>query len=306
MEALSGRGPAAAPSAPAPPPPAVTVLACGPHEITESPVHDRELLRGMRGRWPVLWVHVNGMEHAPTLEGLRGVLGLSSEAVERLLDPHARAGAERAGEHLLALAPFGAGAEGRDLGRAAVLAAGDHLLTLQSGPGDRFGELREALRSPYSRLRGAGSAGVALAAMEAVLGAAADAAAGYARRVAEVEAEVLASPSAAAMAHLHALRRELRVVERAVQPLPAHLLAAAADPAPLPADSAPRLRALAERSDAAHESVGAAREAAASVGEACLAGMQRRTEARVRTLTVLCATLLLAVLFGFFWIAFGG
>lgn len=267
------------------------MLACGPHEITESPVRDRELLRGMRGRWPVLWVHVAGTGHVPTLEGLRSALDFPAGVVDRLLDPHARAGVERFGEHLLALAPFGAGADGEALGRAAVLAGPDHVVTFDSGPGDRFAGIRESLRSPYSRLRAGGSGAVALAALDPVLGAAAEAAAAYARRVEEVEAAVGRDPSPETLGRVHALRRELRAVDRAVQPLPGGLLAAAAAPVPLPDDASGRLRALAERCEAALESVGAARESAAALGEACIAGMQRRLEARLRTLTLAAAAL---------------
>jgi magnesium transporter len=296
VEALSGRGADAAPPAPAPPRPALSVLACGPHEITESPVREAELLGAMRGRWPVLWVHAAGMGDAATLEGLRAVFGFPAEVADRLLDPHARAGVERHDAHLLALAPFGAGADGADLGRAAVLAGPDHLVTFQAAPGDRFAALREALRSPYSRLRAGPSGAVALAALEPLLGALADAAAGSARRVDGMESTIAGALPPQALADLHALRRELRAVERALAPLPPSLLAAAADPAPLPAEGSTRLRLLAERVDGALESVGAARESAAALGEACLAAAQARLEARVRTLTLLLPGLALLLL----------
>lgn len=284
VEALSGRP--AEPRVPGPPPPLppATVLGAGPHEITESPVTDWSLAARMRGRWPVLWVHVGGMEHAPTLEALRAAFGASAPVAERILDPRARASLERFDDHLLLLVPFGAGEGGAGLGRAAVLLGADHLATFDSGARDRFGALREQLRSPYSRLRGGGAAAAGLAAIEAAIGALAEAASSAAERVDE------ARDASGAPERLRALRAELRAVERALLPLPAGLLAAAAAPEPLlPPSSPPRLRALAERVEAAIESVGAAREAAALLGEAVLADAQARLEARVRMLTGLVA-----------------
>jgi Mg2+ and Co2+ transporter CorA len=302
VEALSGRGADAAPAPPPPrPAPPVTVLGASPHEITEDPVRDPALLASMRGRWPVLWVHVAGMGHAPTLEALRAALDLPAAAVERVLDPAARASLERFGACLLLVAPFGAGEDGAPLGRAAVLAGPDFVATFEEGATDRFAALVEGLRSPYSRLRGAGSAAVALGAMEAACDPIADAASAYGGRV---DALAGAAPEEA-LAALPGLRRELGAVRRALAPLPAELRAAAVAPAPLPADAAPRLRALAARADAGLDAADDARDAAAVLGEAALGARVATLERALRERTVAGALAVLLVLSLLGWLLLG-
>jgi hypothetical protein len=270
-------GPAARPIPEAPPD--VSILACSPHELTEAPFVDADVLRGMRGMWPVLWVRVvGGSAHGPVLERLRAVLGYPAAFVERLTDPVEPVALERGGEHLAVR-----------YGSVAVVGGPDHVVSLVHGGADPFAELAEALRSPRAGLRGGDAAALAVAMLERLIPLPmheVDEAARALERVAGDTGE-------RARGRAGAIRAEMARIERSAGALSAGLRRWASDPHPgLPADLEPRLERMARDVALAGAAARAGRERSQELIEELIVEGMERLDRALRRLAVVAGGLL--------------
>lgn len=215
-------------------PPAVTVMAYGPHEITETPVDDLTLLRYMRGKWPVVWVNVNGVAHAPTLQQVGDIFGLHRLALEDLGDVRQRAKVESYGDdHTFFVVKMARLAPGLDLEQVGVFLGPDFVVTFQERPGDVLDPLRQRIRVVNGRLRNAGPDHLAYAVIDTIVDHYFPVAEAYADRLDALEEEIVHRPSRDAMNRLHAAKRDLMQLRRAVWPMRDALNYVVREPGPL-------------------------------------------------------------------------
>jgi magnesium transporter len=201
-------------------PPSVYVIAYGPHEITESPVTDFALLRQMRGRWPVLWVNVNGVAHAPTLQEIGDIFGLHRLALEDVGDVQQRSKVEQYGdEHLFIITRMARLVPELDLEQMAVFLGPDFVITFQERPGDPLDPLRQRIRGGRARIRDQGPDYLAYAVVDTIVDHYFPVTEAYADRLDELEDEIVHRPTRDTMARLHAVKRELMALRRAVWPM---------------------------------------------------------------------------------------
>ncbi|HEU0013907.1 MAG TPA: magnesium/cobalt transporter CorA [Longimicrobium sp.] len=213
--------------------PTITVIAYGPHELTEAPVDDLELLRTMRGRWPVLWVNVDGVAHGETLRAVGEVFGLHPLALEDLGDVQQRAKVEEYPDHLFVVARMARLAPDLDLEQIGIFLGRDYVLTFQERPGDPLDTLRQRIRASRGRLRTGGPDYLAYAVLDAIVDHYFPVAEAYADRLDALEDEVLGRPSRGTMPRLHAVKRDLMALRRAAWPLRDALAALVREPGPL-------------------------------------------------------------------------
>lgn len=215
-------------------PPAVTVMAYGPHEITETPVDDLTLLRYMRGKWPVVWVNVNGVAHAPTLQQVGDIFGLHRLALEDLGDVRQRAKVESYGDdHTFFVVKMARLAPGLDLEQVGVFLGPDFVVTFQERLGDVLDPLRQRIRVVNGRLRNAGPDHLAYAVIDTIVDHYFPVAEAYADRLDALEEEIVHRPSRDAMNRLHAAKRDLMQLRRAVWPMRDALNCVVREPGPL-------------------------------------------------------------------------
>ena len=215
-------------------PPTVTVMAYGPHEVTEAPVEDFELLRQMRGKWPVVWVNVNGVAHAPTLQKIGDIFGLHRLALEDLGDVRQRAKVESYGDdHVFFVVRMARLTPGLDLEQVGVFLGADFVVTFQERPGDVLDPLRQRIRGTRGRLRQSGPDYLAYSVIDAIVDHYFPVAEAYADRLDALEEEIVHRPSRDAMTRLHAVKRELMSLRRAVWPMRDALNYVVREPGPL-------------------------------------------------------------------------
>lgn len=200
-------------------PPTVQVIAYGPLEFTESPVRDLELLRQMRGKWPVLWVNVDGVAHAPTLATIGEIFGLHRLALEDLGDVRQRSKVEQYDEHLLVILRMARLVPGLDLEQMGVFLGPDFVVTFQERPGDPLEPLRQRIRTGRGRIRHAGPDYLAYSVVDTIVDHYFPVAEAYADRLDELEDEIVSRPSRDTMTRLHGAKRELMALRRAVWPM---------------------------------------------------------------------------------------
>ncbi len=220
-------------SHPEAPPPRVRVIAYGPLEITECEVDDLALLETMAGRWPVLWVNVDGVAHAPTLQRIGDIFGLHRLALEDLGEQAQRPKAEGYDDHLFVITRMARLTPALDLEQIAVFLGADFVVTFQERPGDVLDPLRQRIRNGHGRLRRAGADYLAYTVIDSIVDHYFPVAESYADRLDEIEDEVVGRPTRDTMNRLHLVKRDMMALRRAVWPMRDALSTLARDPSPL-------------------------------------------------------------------------
>jgi magnesium transporter len=213
-------------------PPSIQVIAYGPLEFTESPVRDLELLRQMRGKWPVLWVNVDGVAHGPTLSAIGEIFGLHRLALEDLGDVQQRSKVEQYDDHLFVITRMARLTPALDLEQMAVFLGPDFVVTFQERPGDPLEPLRQRIRAGRGRIRHNGPDYLAYSVVDTIVDHYFPVAEAYADRLDELEDEIVHRPTRATMTRLHGAKRELMALRRAVWPMRDALNALVREPGP--------------------------------------------------------------------------
>lgn len=214
-------------------PPAVTVMAFGPHEFTESPVREPELLGAMRGKWPVVWVNVDGVAHAPTLQTIGEAFGLHRLALEDLGDVQQRAKVEAFDGHMFLLTRMARLLPELDLEQIGIFWGTDYVITFQERPGDPLDPLRQRIRANRGQVRQGGPDYLAYSIIDTIVDHYFPVTEAYADRLDDLEEEIVGRPTRETMAGLHAIKRELMQLRRAVWPMRDAVNALVREPGPL-------------------------------------------------------------------------
>lgn len=214
-----GSAPGTLVSTPGARPPRVTVIGYAPHEMTEHVADDLETLRHMRGKWPVLWVNVDGVGHAETLQAIGDIFCLHRLALEDAAHVHQRAKVDTFDDHLFIVARMARLVPQLDLEQVGIFLGTDFVVTFQERQGDPLEPVRERIRNGHPRIRCAGPDYLAYAILDAILDHCFPVLETYADALDEMEAEVMAHPSRASVNRLHLIKRDLTSLRRAMWPL---------------------------------------------------------------------------------------
>jgi magnesium transporter len=194
-------------------------MAYGPYEITEFDADDVEALGRLRGRYPVLWVNVEGVRHAQTVARIGEAFRLHRLAVEDVGQIGQQTKSEVFDDHLFLVARMVRLCPGLDLEQVSIFVGTDFVVSFQERPGDPLDPVRARIRGARGRIRGAGPDYLAYAILDAVVDHCFPVVEAYAERLDLLEDEILAHPDRRAMNQLHAVRRDLVALRRAMWPL---------------------------------------------------------------------------------------
>jgi magnesium transporter len=272
-------------------PPAVYVIAYGPHEITETVVTDLALLRQMRGKWPVLWVNVSGVAHAPTLRAIGDIFGLHRLALEDVGDVKQRSKVEQYGnEQLFIITRMARLVPELDLEQMAVFLGLDFVVTFQERPGDPLDPLRQRIRGSRGRVRQQGPDYLAYSVVDTIVDHYFPVAEEYADRLDELEEEIVSRPTRGTMTRLHAVKRELMALRRAVWPMRDALAALVREPGLLVGrETTVYFRDTADHCHQILDLVETYRELGASLTDLYLSTVSNRMNEIMKVLTVFAA-----------------
>jgi magnesium transporter len=213
-----GTAPGTLSTAPDAPPPQVEVLAYGPHEITEFVPEDLGVLREMRGKWPVLWVNVEGLGGVQTVAGLGEIFGLHRLALEDVVNVTQRPKVEEYDHYLFVVARMAQLRPELDTEQISLFLGSGFLLTFQERHGDPFDPVRERIRTSHGRIRGAGADYLGYAVLDAIVDHFFPVLEHYGDKLEGLELEVLEGPTRDTINRLHLVKRDLMGVRRAVWP----------------------------------------------------------------------------------------
>lgn len=168
------------------------------------------------------WVNLLGIHDVPLVEQLGRGFGLNSLALEDLLDTGHRPKAENFGDSLLVILKildFD-----KSLGRltseqVSIVLNATAVLSVQEQPGDVFDSVRERLRSPRGRHRQRGTDYLAYSLIDSVVDSYFPVLEHLGEVLVDIEEELADRPQRATLQRIHALKRDLMVVRKAVWPL---------------------------------------------------------------------------------------
>jgi magnesium transporter len=202
------------------PKPILSVIAYGPKEIVERVVTDPAELKALQARFPLVWLNVDGLGDAATLLKVGEVFGLHKLALEDVLDVNKRAKVDRYDEYLYIVAVMVAITEnGLDIEQLSLFLGKNFVITFQERPGDCFERVRERLRSGKGLIRQAGPGYLTYALLDATIDAYFPVLESYGERLEGLENALVDAPGQERLPEIHAMRRDLVALRRAIWPM---------------------------------------------------------------------------------------
>jgi magnesium transporter len=194
-------------------------MAYGPDSFCEKQV-DAQNIGEHLGKWPVIWINVDGLGDVDTIRKLGEVFKLHPLALEDVLHVHQRAKLDLYDEYHFLVAHMVTWQQGLQSEQLSLFLGRNFVLTFQEGrPGDAFDPIRERIRKGASRMRTSGSDYLAYCLLDAVID-------GYfplleeiGERLESLESDILERPVKRSFQQVHDLKRELLSLRRAVWPL---------------------------------------------------------------------------------------
>jgi magnesium transporter len=200
--------------------PSVRILAYGPDDLLEREIRDPRQLHDVLGKWPVLWVDVEGLGDAETIHALGEIFGLHGLALEDVVNVHQRPKIEQYGDYFFIVARMLTLGERLETEQLSLFLGKHFVLTFQEGrPGDCLEIIRERIRQKRGHIREAGIDYLAYALLDALVDCYFPILEEYGERLEAFEDEILSRPHADTVARVHEIKRNLLTVRRAVWPL---------------------------------------------------------------------------------------
>jgi len=200
--------------------PTTKLIAYGPDSFEERAVDDPGSLKALRGKHPVLWVNVEGSGNAALVLALGEVFGLHELALEDVLTLHQRPKVEEYGDHLYIVARLPSLGKRLESEQVSVFLGPGFVLTFQEGrPGDCFDPVRQRLRSGKGPLRAKGPDHLAYALLDGMVESYFPVLERFGDRLESLETRISSRPTPSHLTHLHAVKRDLLTLRRALWPL---------------------------------------------------------------------------------------
>ena len=229
-----GTAPGSLNPVPGSPPPAIGVMAYGEQQFVERRIQNVEELRELRGRFPVIWVDVEGLGDAATIAALGDAFGLHLLALEDVVNTHQRAKVDEYGEHLFVVARMVRLTDRLETEQLSLFVGAGFVLSFQDQPGgDCLDPVRERIRKGQGWIRKNGADYLAYALLDAVVDGYFPVLDQYAERLENLDAQVTESDPRETMHRIHDMRGDLLMLRRAIWPHREALNALARDPHPL-------------------------------------------------------------------------
>jgi len=215
--------PGASPGTLAPDPesprPVLRALSYGPQECEEVPATDLAVLKRLRGKRPVLWVHCQGLGDPALLQGLGDLFGVHRLALEDVVNTHQRPKVEQYGDTLFVVARVPrVSSEGADTEQVSLFLGPDFVLSFEEQPPEVFGPVRERICCNRGRIRGEGPDYLTYALLDSAVDSFFPVLETMGERLEELEELVISSPGPSTVARLTQVKHELLILRRAVWP----------------------------------------------------------------------------------------
>ncbi|UCH75289.1 MAG: magnesium/cobalt transporter CorA [Rhodospirillales bacterium] len=199
--------------------PAIDVIAYGPDSFEEIEIGNVEELVPMLGKHAVTWINVVGLGDLDLIRRLGEIFDLHGLALEDVVNLHQRPKLEEYAEHafiVTRMVPDGSSSPAIE--QVSMFLGKDFLLTFQERPGDCFEPVRSRLRSSRGQIRSRMADYLAYALLDAVIDGYFPLLEALGERLEVLEDRVIDWPADMKASEIHAVKRELLLLRRAIWP----------------------------------------------------------------------------------------
>lgn len=217
----------------------IELIAYGPDEFVCRQIDDLSQVEEFVGKWPVVWVNVDGLGSGEIIYRLGAMFGLHPLAMEDVAHAHQRAKVESYGEELFVVAH--AIEEVNDVDQpdhlnsqqVSMFLGKQFLLTFHERPRQHhMMTIRERLRRNLGKLRVSGPDYLAYVLLDSVIDGYYPVLENYADYLDDLEEEITLDPGPDAISRLHDTKSNLLLVRRTLRPHREALAAMVREPLP--------------------------------------------------------------------------
>jgi len=196
----------------------IRVIGYGEDTLEEKSITDARELAALRGRWPVLWVSVEGQGDVPTIETVGQIFGLHRLALEDVVNLGQRAKVEPYTDHLFVVANIATFAERLETEQISLVLGSGFVLTFHEKPSGCLDPVRERLRKGSPRIRSGGPGYLTYAILDTVVDGYFPALEAIGNQMDTVEEQIFEGPDGATISRIHDLKNDLVALKRAMWP----------------------------------------------------------------------------------------
>lgn len=214
--------------------PIIDVMAYGPDVLVEKRVSQPRELREFMGKYPVLWVNVDGLGDGRIIYEVGHMFGLHQLIIEDVVHHHQRAKVEEYGEHTFVVVRMVDYTDRLGTEQVSLFLGKGFVLTFQERPGrDSIDPVRDRLRRGTGRIRSSDAGYLVYALIDAVVDGFFPVLDRYSDRMEALETHLIENPTADNVSEIHEIKTELLVLRRALWPHREALNHLLRDPNPL-------------------------------------------------------------------------
>ncbi len=137
---------------PTAPQPVITVIAYNADKVEKQTVSKVDELQNIVGKWPVVWINVDGLGNADTIRRIGEIFNLHALALEDVVNVHQRAKVDQYPEQLFVVIRIAHGCTPLETEQVSMFLGKNYVLTFQESiPGDCFDPVRERIRGRTRR-----------------------------------------------------------------------------------------------------------------------------------------------------------
>ncbi len=196
------------------------VMAYSPAEFVEQEIQSADAIAPFLGKWPVVWLNVDGLGDAEAIRKFGEIFGIHPLALEDVINVQQRPKVEPYEKYLFIVMQMLLAGEKLDTEQLSLFLGGDFVLTFQEQPGgDCFAPIRDRIRKNHGRIRATGPDYLAYSLLDAVVDYYFPVLERYGERLEDIEQEVVTQPARETLARIHNIKRDLLTLRRAVWPM---------------------------------------------------------------------------------------
>ncbi|MCS3902848.1 magnesium transporter [Methylohalomonas lacus] len=196
----------------------IVLTAYSEHELAEQEIDRLEQLRDWMDFKGVVWVDVRGVTDLDALRQIADLFELHPLVLEDIAHVHQRPKLESYPDHLFVVTRIPNVNEGTLTEQVSLLLGNHFIITFQERVGDCFDNVRQRIRTAKGRIRCSGSDYLAYALIDAATDAYFPLLESYADNLDVLENTVMRSAERLPIERLHALKRDLSELRRAIWP----------------------------------------------------------------------------------------
>jgi magnesium transporter len=200
------------------PKPSIHAIGYGPAGFQEYDVKDPGKLKSILGKFPGLWVNVDGLGDEGILLAIAKIFNIHPLALEDIVHTTQRAKVDYYEPNFFIFLRMFSQGETITSEQVSLILGENFVLSFQERPGDCFDPIRERIRKGLGRVRASGSDYLAYVLMDSLVDHYFPLLESYGDRLDWIEEHIFSSPSESILNDIHEIKQGLQSLKRAIWP----------------------------------------------------------------------------------------